>query len=135
MEAGLRDLFVYGTLKRGFTAHRRYCNDAIFVASAAVRGRLHLHPDGYPVLALAPSMLAVGADWRWIEGEILRFRHPGRSLERIDAYEGVIRGLGGPYRRVRVPVRAAGVRFAWAYAASSPLWAAELPIHPRSSWP
>ena len=130
-----QDLFVYGTLKRGFAAHRRYCGDAVFVAPGAVRGRLHLHPDGYPVLALAPSMLASGPDWRWIQGEILRFRDPARTLARIDAYEGVVAGVSGPYRRLRVAVRAAGVRFAWIYAAASPVRAAELPVHPASSWP
>jgi gamma-glutamylcyclotransferase (GGCT)/AIG2-like uncharacterized protein YtfP len=134
-EDGTHDLFVYGTLKRGLSAHRRYCGDAIFVATGAVLGRLHLHPHGYPVLAVAPSMLVSRADWRWVEGEILRFRDSARSLARIDAYEGVIAAVPGPYRRVRVAVRAAGVRFAWTYAAASPHRAAELPVHPRTSWP
>jgi len=129
------DLFAYGTLKRGFTAHRRYCGDAVFVAKAAVRGRLHVHPHGYPVLVLAPSTLSTGEDWRWIEGEILRLRNPAWTLARIDAYEGVIPGICGSYLRVRVPVRAPGVRVAWAYAARTADRAAHLPVHPSPCWP
>jgi len=131
----MRDLFVYGTLKRGFAAHRRYCGDAIFVTRGAVLGRLHLHQHGYPVLAPAPSMLVSSPDWRWIEGEILRFRDPARSLRRIDAYEGVIPGIHGPYCREQVAVRAAGVRLAWAYVAASIQWVAGLPEHPACWWP
>lgn len=129
------ELFVYGTLKRGFTAHRRYCGDAVFVTSGAVLGRLHVHAHGYPVLVLPPSTLAASPQWRWIEGEILRFRHPRSSLARIDLYEGVIAGLPGLYQRVRVAVRATGVRFAWTYAAASPRRVADLPVHPGCSWP
>lgn len=129
------DLFVYGTLKRGSAAHRRCCGDAIFVATGAVLGRLHLHPDGYPVLVLPPSTLVAGRDWRWIRGEILRLRDAARSLARIDAYEGVVAGGSGPYRRLPVFVRAVGVRFAWTYAAASPLEVARLPVHPSETWP
>ena len=135
MQKAPQDLFVYGTLKRGQPAHRRYCGDAVFITSGAVRGRLHRHPDGYPVLVLAPSMLVTGPDWQWIRGELFRLRDPARNLARIDAYEGVIAGTPGSYHRVRVAVRAAGVRFAWIYAAASPLRAAELAVHPESAWP
>lgn len=128
-------LFVYGTLKRGFSAHRRFCGNAVFVTRAAVRGRLHLHPHGYPVLALPPSALVASPDWGWVEGEILRLRHPGQSLARIDAYEGVIAGVPGQYRRLTVPVRAAGVRLAWTYAAASSRDVQALPILPAGSWP
>jgi gamma-glutamylcyclotransferase (GGCT)/AIG2-like uncharacterized protein YtfP len=128
-------LFVYGTLQRGFAAHHRLCGNAIFVTTAAVRGRLHLHPHGYPVLALPASSLAASRDWRWIRGEILRLRDPARALARIDAYEGVIAGVPGLYRRVRVAVRGAGVRLAWTYAAASPREVAQLPAHPADAWP
>ena len=128
-------LFVYGTLKRGFPAHRRFCGNAVFVTRAAVRGRLHLHPHGYPVLALPPSALVASPDWGWVEGEILRLRDPGRSLARIDAYEGVTAGVPGLYRRLRVPVRAAGVGLAWTYAAASTRDILALPILPAGSWP
>lgn len=128
-------LFVYGTLKRGFPAHRRFCGDAVFVTRAAVRGRLHLHPHGYPVLALPSSTLVASPDWGWVEGEVVRLRDPGRSLARIDAYEGVVAGVTGQYRRLRVPVRAAGVRFAWTYAADSPRAVAPLPVLATGSWP
>jgi len=128
-------LFVYGTLKRGFSAHRRFCGNAVFVTRAAARGRLHLHPHGYPVLALPPSALVASPDWGWVEGEILRLRDPDRSLARIDAYEGVTAAVPGQYRRLPVPVRAAGVRLAWTYAAASTRDVLALPILPAGSWP
>jgi len=133
--AGLDLLFVYGTLKRGLPAHRRLCANAIFVTTATVRGRLHLHPAGYPVLVVPPSPLVASGEWRWIRGEILRLRDARRTLARIDAYEGVIAGIPGLYRRLLVSLRAAGTRSAWTYAASSPSEVADLPVLAADSWP
>jgi len=87
------------------------------------------------VLVLPPSTLVASREWGWVEGEILRLDNAARSLARIDEYEGIVAGVSGQYRRVRVPVRAAGVRAAWTYAAASARDMAELPVHPRPSWP
>ena len=43
-------LFVYGTLKRGFWNHARYCRDVLAVTDAVVRGRLLETSSGIPVL-------------------------------------------------------------------------------------
>jgi len=45
-------LFVYGTLKRGFTNHAKYCRGVRSVEVAAVVGRLYRLPVGYPMLVV-----------------------------------------------------------------------------------
>ena len=43
-------LFVYGTLKRGFWNHDRFCRGVLDVQEAMIRGRLYEMPSGIPVL-------------------------------------------------------------------------------------
>jgi len=43
-------LFVYGTLKRGYWNHDRFCRGVLDVQEAMVRGRLYEMPSGIPVL-------------------------------------------------------------------------------------
>ncbi len=43
-------LFVYGTLKRGFWNHDRFCRGVLDVQEAMVRGCLYEMPSGIPVL-------------------------------------------------------------------------------------
>ncbi len=43
-------LFVYGTLKRGYRNHDRFCRGVLDVQEAVVRGRLHKMPSAIPVL-------------------------------------------------------------------------------------
>ena len=43
-------LFVYGTLKRGYWNHDRFCRGVLDVQEAVVRGRLYEMPSGIPVL-------------------------------------------------------------------------------------
>lgn len=47
---GLLRLFVYGTLKRGYWNHGRFCRGVLSVEEAVVRGRLYELPSGIPVL-------------------------------------------------------------------------------------
>lgn len=53
---GMLKLFVYGTLKRGFWNHDRFCQGAITVEEAVVKGRLFEMPSGIPVLQV-PEVL------------------------------------------------------------------------------
>ena len=54
-------LFVYGTLKRGFWNHDRFCRGVLTVEDAVVRGRLFETPSGIPVLQVPEEdILAVG---------------------------------------------------------------------------
>ena len=54
-------LFVYGTLKRGFWNHDRFCRGVVTVEEGMVRGRLFETPSGIPVLMVPEEdILAVG---------------------------------------------------------------------------
>jgi gamma-glutamylcyclotransferase (GGCT)/AIG2-like uncharacterized protein YtfP len=54
-------LFVYGTLKRGFWNHDRFCRGVLAVEDATVRGRLFETSSGIPVLLVPEEdILAVG---------------------------------------------------------------------------
>ena len=58
---GMLRLFVYGTLKRGFWNHDRFCRGVLTVEDAVVRGRLFETHSGIPVLEVPEEdILAVG---------------------------------------------------------------------------
>ena len=58
---GILRLFVYGTLKRGFWNHDRFCRGVLAVEDAVVRGRLFEKSSGIPVLQVPEEdILAVG---------------------------------------------------------------------------
>ena len=50
---GILRLFVYGTLKRGYWNHDRFCRGVLDVQEAVVRGRLYEMPSGIPVLEVS----------------------------------------------------------------------------------
>jgi len=59
--AGLLNLFVYGTLKRGYSNHQHFCEGVLRVEQATVRGQLYALPAGYPMLIVPEAdILAVG---------------------------------------------------------------------------
>jgi gamma-glutamylcyclotransferase (GGCT)/AIG2-like uncharacterized protein YtfP len=58
---GMLRLFVYGTLKRGFWNHDRFCRGVLTVEDAVVRGRLFETSSSIPVLEVPEEdILAVG---------------------------------------------------------------------------
>lgn len=58
---GMLRLFVYGTLKRGFWNHDRFCRGVLTVEDALVRGRLFETSSGIPALQVPEEdILAVG---------------------------------------------------------------------------
>lgn len=84
-------VFVYGTLRRGGSNHFRM-EEADFVASATVRGRLY-RIDWYPGLLLDDS----GDD---VIGEL--YQVSAEIMESLDAFEGP------EYRRVMTEVQSGG---------------------------
>ncbi len=50
-------LLVYGTLKRGFWNHDRFCGNAIDIQPATTWGRLYQLPAGYPALEVPESSI------------------------------------------------------------------------------
>ena len=153
--------FVYGTLKRGFWNHDRFCRGVLDIREAEMRGRLYEMHSGIPVLKVpdgdvlahgtsdvladlsacnaqagvaAQSRLseelasypepaqqsATAGDWAPVYGELLTFDDPETRLPAIDRLEGFHPGGPSLYRRVLVPVWAAGaVLLAWLYTDGS----------------
>lgn len=80
-------LFVYGTLKRGYSNHEDYCRGVLAVEEALVRGCLYIRPDRIPFLEVPDeNVLATGtadpaadaAAQQRLAGEIVS----GRLVER-----------------------------------------------------
>lgn len=96
-------VFVYGTLKRGFSNHEYFCRGVTAIEEAVICGRLYALNTYIPALAIPDaSVLAHGSldyasdhrcqrdivvdsehpastdDWRMIHGEVLTFTEPER---------------------------------------------------------
>lgn len=137
-------LFVYGSLRSGQYAHRRYCRKVLAITPALLWGRRRWLSSGYPILILPERAVLAKAsadperdaqrsarlavppdwarrprgDWQQIDGELLLLGEPRRSLPPIDRYEGCHPSGHGPYRRVLTWVAtAAGPAPAWTYCA------------------
>ncbi|CAN5716892.1 gamma-glutamylcyclotransferase [soil metagenome] len=118
------NLFVYGTLRRGGSAHQTL--DACeFVADGTVGGTLYDIDDSFPALLLYGAVPVYGEVWRC----------PAELLLRLDEYEGTARGL---FRRVGVEVATDdGTLPCWTYAAGPALARGLLPRRRLASgrWP
>ena len=56
-------LFVYGTLKRGYSNHDAYCSGVLAIEEALVRGHLYVRPDRIPFLEVPErDILADGTE-------------------------------------------------------------------------
>jgi len=121
-------LFVYGTLKRGYWNHQRFCAQARSIEPAVVWGRLYHLNAGFPALEVPEGLiLARGTadpltdarrqqeidtarfgrptgDWDLIHGELVTFTDPQRDLPPIDRLEGFRPGGHSMYQRVMVAV-------------------------------
>lgn len=139
-------LFVYGTLKKGFPNHDRYCRNAIAIQPATVWGRLY-DLGAYPALEVPKtSILAHGTadpradaatqarlnahmpqhaantsplgDWDRIHGELITLPDPAKNLPPIDRLEGFRPGLESFYLRELVWVCClSAAQTAWLYTA------------------
>lgn len=83
-------IFVYGTLKKGFRNHDRFCGNAISIELATVNGRLYDTGWGFPAMQLSDNPDDI------VHGEIITI--PEADLPAIDRLEGVPR----LYQRVEV---------------------------------
>lgn len=105
-------LFVYGTLKRGYWNHQRFCAQARSIEPAVVWGKLYHLNAGFPALEVPEGLiLSRGTadpladarrqqeidtprfgrptgDWDLIHGELVTFTDPQRDLPPIDRLEG-----------------------------------------------
>jgi gamma-glutamylcyclotransferase (GGCT)/AIG2-like uncharacterized protein YtfP len=89
-------LFVYGTLMRGFDhpMAQLLSRSADFIGEAKCRGRLHLVKH-YPGLVLSDSADDV------VFGELFRLRRPAELLREFDMYEACGEGFAEPTEYVR----------------------------------
>jgi gamma-glutamylaminecyclotransferase len=101
-------LFLYGTLRRGGSAHHRLAGQRFLGEARTAGGYGLFRLSGYPGLVPVPEHV------EGVVGEV--WEVDAAALARLDAYEGVSEGL---YRRETVPLRApfdgAGVE-AYVYA-------------------
>ncbi|MFO7954082.1 gamma-glutamylcyclotransferase [Thioalkalivibrio sp.] len=150
------DLFVYGTLKRGFANHRALCRRAIKIRAASIAGAIFDLPVGYPAVQIPGEsiLLEAGADpvrdagrqrlvrkpeppgpaREQVHGEWIRLPNPARTLPALDALEGVRADGRGEYRRALVPAwTEEGPRALWVYwMLGRPPGACQLP---EGRWP
>lgn len=95
---GMLRLFVYGTLKRGFWNHDRFCRGVLAVEDALVRGRLFETSSGIPVLQVPEEdILAVGttnplADVATQACVVARMSNPEPTPDRLPK-----KGTGAPW--------------------------------------
>ena len=138
-------LFVYGTLKRGYWNHDRFCAQAISIEPATVWGRLYHLAAGFPALEVPENtILAQGTndpltdavtqgridiqgfdrppgDWDLAHGELVTFTDPLRDLPPIDRLEGFRPVEHSMYQRVMVAARAKNIITpAWLYRMEYP---------------
>lgn len=109
-------VFVYGSLRRGGSAHARLHAGAVCLGSATIGGRLY---DLGPYPAARPAR----RPRERVHGELYRLTRPA-ALAALDSYEGCDpAGSAAPeYRRETVPVEHAGRRRqAWVYWYARPL--------------
>jgi gamma-glutamylcyclotransferase (GGCT)/AIG2-like uncharacterized protein YtfP len=113
-------LFVYGTLMRGFDhpMARLLSQASDFIGEARCRGRLYLVRH-YPGLVLTDDAADV------VFGELFRLHHPPESLREFDMYEACGEGFAEPTEYVRrmLAVTLAGgeVHQAWTYVYNWPV--------------
>ena len=119
------NLFVYGTLMRGFDhpMAKLLSANADFLGAAQCRGRLYL-------IKHYPGLVTAGGPAGIVHGELFRLRAPAILLREFDMYEACGGGFAPPTEYVRelLPVTLAdgSASEAWTYVYNWPV--AELPL-------
>ncbi|MBN2162869.1 MAG: gamma-glutamylcyclotransferase [Pontiellaceae bacterium] len=135
-------IFVYGTLKRGYWNHDRFCSQAVSIEPATTWGRLFHLPAGFPALEMPDCrILALGTsdpladtltqntialpknsmdrpdgDWDLIHGELMTFNDPIVDLPPVDRLEGFNPHGRSMYERVLTAVESHGcLQTCWVY--------------------
>jgi gamma-glutamylcyclotransferase (GGCT)/AIG2-like uncharacterized protein YtfP len=125
-DSPLLRIFVYGTLKRGYHNHVRYCRGAASAEAASTPGRLYLLPqDAVTQRRVAAEWKATASnwsetpagDWEQITGEVLTFNDPAARLPPLDALEDFHPDGASLYRRALVPIRVGTIEPIWTYVA------------------
>lgn len=136
-------LFVYGTLKKGFSNYERHCTTAVSVEKAWCWGRLYDLDAGYPAMEIPEACIqAVGTsaylldaqqkgkvvnfdaphgDWDLVQGELMWFSYPAQEIPPIDLLEDFDpEGGNNLYERVLVTIKTEEELLnAWTYVMTS----------------
>lgn len=113
-------LFVYGTLRSGFTNHfaRLLASQAEFLGPARIQGRLYR-------IGHYPGAIASTDPGEWVAGELFRLHDPAATLAVLDRYEGCGPDDAPPHEftRAQVPAMLASGESlsAWFYAYHRPV--------------
>jgi gamma-glutamylaminecyclotransferase len=89
----MKQIFVYGTLKRGCSNHSYLAGQKLLGEAQTAPGHVLFDLGGYP------GMVAQAADPGFVTGEV--WSVDDECLERLDALEGTAEGL---YRRGAAPL-------------------------------
>jgi gamma-glutamylcyclotransferase (GGCT)/AIG2-like uncharacterized protein YtfP len=134
-------IFVYGTLKRGFSNHDHYIPQGSHIEEAQIVGRLYDVGLGFPTLdipesgilvkgssdfaadmALAgllilppPAELIATPPFGLIQGEAITLANPLEAARRMDLLEGFSPPHRSMYQRVLVWIKAKKMALAWVY--------------------
>jgi gamma-glutamylcyclotransferase (GGCT)/AIG2-like uncharacterized protein YtfP len=113
------NLFVYGTLMRGFDhpVAQLLSRSADFIGEARCRGRLYLVTH-YPALVLSDDPAEI------VFGELFRLRAPQELLREFDMYEACGEGFAEPTEYIRQMLSVTledGTAEAWTYVYNWPV--------------
>ena len=94
---GILRLFVYGTLKRGFWNHDRFCRGMLNIQDAKVRGRLYEMSTGIPVLQVTDGGILSGGTTEPLADVATQARLSSRMASRLEpTSESAAPGGWGP---------------------------------------
>lgn len=114
-------LFVYGTLMSGQRSHQQLIGnwDVQFTGPAKIQGELYKFRN-----VNYPGAVPTTRPDSFVHGQLYILRHPERTLQALDEFEGCGEGL---FRRVLVDVWTDGRKAkAWTYFYARPLHLADL---------
>ena len=81
---GMLRIFVYGTLKRGFWNHDRFCRGVLDIQEAMVRGRLYEMSSGIPVLQVPDGDILAGGTTDPLSDVATQARLSSRMASRLE---------------------------------------------------
>jgi gamma-glutamylcyclotransferase (GGCT)/AIG2-like uncharacterized protein YtfP len=104
-------LFVYGSLKRGFSNYNRFCRGVHTMEDALIEGSLYLMPTGYPALRLSESLVLARAaascaadietEERFAKSLAAGMNYPARFRPGASRFHGTILTFANPLQRLR----------------------------------
>ncbi|PMR77901.1 gamma-glutamylcyclotransferase family protein [Billgrantia endophytica] len=109
-------LFVYGTLKRGFSHHEKYLGRSVLISRAETS-------DAYPMVLCSeryyPVMIDAMGSGQRVQGEL--YRVDAALIDNLDVLERVNERDGYQRRRLSTTLPDGAIKNAWCYI-KAPAW-------------